>query len=177
MAFTAKQLWESAKKVSVGRKLPSASGSRRAVRVVPYPQFGAVLFQFEHHGITQQAIHGVNLYFWKLEVTTEERPAISHLKIPYKGVFHYVEKPDLYTKPCRVRCTCFDYYFTFSYWNWLKGAQFGGKPRPYIRKTLHGKPRNPHKYPGFCKHVYNSIELMAVSGWTAVRHDRYVGAT
>jgi len=174
MAYTAKQLWDSAKKVAVGRKLPSASGSRRAVRVIPYSQFKAVLFQFEHHGITQACIHGVNLYFWNLEVTEEERPTISHLKVPYQNKMVYVEKPDFYIRPCRVRCTCLDYYFTFSYWNWMKGAQFGGKPRPYIRKSRR-KPRNPNHYPGFCKHIYNSLELMAFHGWTAVRQDRYVG--
>lgn len=172
--WTIRQLWNSTAKVKQWRKFNySNSKSRRVVKVVPYVGTKMCLFQFEHYGITQNAQHAINLMFTGLEVTQEKRPTDFFLVVPFKGREYYVEKPDLGLHPCMIRCSCADFYFTFSYWNWRQGTAFGPKPRRYVRKTRTYPPRNPGHHPGFCKHVYNSLLLMQTMGWTNLKHKKW----
>ena len=55
--------------------------------------------------------------------------------------------------PVRVRCSCEDFYFIASYWNWYHGALYGVRARTYQRKTRDLPERNPHHVPCMCKHV------------------------
>jgi hypothetical protein len=55
-----------------------------------------------------------------------------------------------------VRCTCLDFYFTFSKWNQSSKSLYGGPPQPYTPKTDRA-PRNPGHKPGLCKHLMACI--------------------
>lgn len=165
---TVKQLWDSSVRVSPARRVPPSSGSRRIVAVIPYPKFKSVLFQLEHFGVTVPAQHAVNIWFSDTEVFDTKQDLRTHLVVTYKGQQFWVRKPDYYVNQVRVRCSCPDFYFTFAYWDWEKKVIFGPKPRPYTRKSVNGKPRNPGKFPGFCKHVMNSLLLLQTNNWTGV---------
>lgn len=171
MAWTIKKLYDSGVRVSPSRKFAPSSGSRVVRAVIPYPKFNSVLFQLEHNGVTVQAQHAVNLWFSGIDIVTEQRDPRIYLVVPYQGNRYFVRKPDFYENPVRVRCSCPDFYFTFAYWDFLAGAIFGSKPRTYTRKTTNRAPRNPGHYPGFCKHVTNSVLLFQTNGWALTSHD------
>lgn len=78
-------------------------------------------------------------------------------------VFHSLGKDDygtpLVNLPVKVSCSCSSYYFWFIYANAKAGANVGGMNfKKYVRKTPVTDPRypekNPHNYPGLCKHLY-----------------------
>ncbi len=56
-----------------------------------------------------------------------------------------------------VRCTCLDFYFTFSKWNETDKSLYGEPPQPYTPRTNRA-PRNPGKTPGLCKHLLKVIQ-------------------
>lgn len=164
MAWTAASLWQSTRKVSPSRSSYSSSKARQVTNVVPYVPQRSVLFQLEHQGMTVRALHQVNLMFSGLDIRDKDPHSVSYMQILYRGTPFWVEKPDLHKTPFVCRCTCPDFYFTFAYWNWMQKALFGPKPRAY-RAIGGGRPRNPGKYPGFCKHVNNSLLLMQTNRW------------
>lgn len=168
--WTARQLFASTVQVSDTRKNYSSSANQKFRKLVPYVMTNSALFQFVHRGLTTKTEHAVNLMFFQLDVTKEIQSKDKYIKTLNKGGnVVYVEKPDVKKTPIRVRCSCVDFYFTFAYWDWKNDALFGPKPRPYKRKTTNRKPRNPGKYPGFCKHIYNSIVWMQNSGYTQAK--------
>lgn len=92
----------------------------------------------------------------------------THFKVTYNNKNYWVRKIDLRKQPVLVRCSCSDYYFTWSYANYIRGVQFGGRARPYVRKTpkIGGvKPRNPMNISGLCKHVSQAGQMMQTSGY------------
>lgn len=90
----------------------------------------------------------------------------THFKVTYNGVNYWVRKIDMKRQPCLIRCSCSDYYFCWSYSNYIKGLQFGGKSKPYHRLTTTRKPKNPRLISGACKHVCGFSELLQTSGYT-----------
>jgi len=69
----------------------------------------------------------------------------------------------LFTKPIsingakvQVRCSCADFYFTWSYWDKQTKTLSGPAMKPYKRKTTTYPERNARHVPGACKHI---IEL------------------
>lgn len=56
-----------------------------------------------------------------------------------------------------VRCTCLDFYFTFSKWNQSDKSLYGDAPPPYTPKTDRA-PRNPTHRPGLCKHLLRVVQ-------------------
>jgi len=149
------------------RAHPPRSGSQSLKNIVPYQGQGSVLFQLEHMGVTVNALHQVNLFFRGLAISTVQPTETGKfIHINYRGYSFWVQKPDLKRNSVSVRCSCPDFYFTFSYWNWAQGAIFGVRPRPYRRKTTTRPPRNPGKHPGCCKHCLNSFAVLFRSGLT-----------
>lgn len=91
----------------------------------------------------------------------------THFMIPYQGRNYWVRKIDMKKQPVVIRCSCSDYFFSFSYANYLAGVQFGGRARPYIRKTTHYPRRNPQNIVGGCKHVVGQFaQMLQTSGYT-----------
>lgn len=56
-----------------------------------------------------------------------------------------------------VRCTCLDFYFTFSVWNNQDRSLYGDPAPPYVRKTDRAE-RNPTRQPGMCKHLLKVMQ-------------------
>lgn len=92
----------------------------------------------------------------------------THFKATYNGKNYWIKKIDLRSQPVLVRCSCSDYFFTFSFYNYNNGIQFGGRARPYVRKTPRGSgrpDRNPVKTVGVCKHIANMGQILQSSGF------------
>lgn len=168
MIWTPMSLYQSGRRVSDARIRPPDSKRIFLRNVVPYEKQHMVLMQFEHHGMTVEALHQVNILFKGIELTKEQRQPETHFKIQYRGQILFVEKPDVWRTPVVWRCSCPDFYFTFGFWNWEQGALFGPKPRPYTR-TGNGAPRNPDHFPGGCKHCINSIKMMESHNMTQMK--------
>lgn len=67
-----------------------------------------------------------------------------------------------------VRCTCLDFYYRFSLWNFQDGSLFGRKPKAYHRKTDTYPSVNPEKVPGLCKHLLKLAGSMEQSTMLAL---------
>jgi hypothetical protein len=59
----------------------------------------------------------------------------------------YSAKPDV-----KVRCTCEDFRWRFSPYNYSDNSLYGEPPGSYVKKTDR-PPVNPAKTPGACKHI------------------------
>lgn len=55
----------------------------------------------------------------------------------------------------KVRCSCMDFYYTFSWYNLQQNALSGEPMPPYTRVTPDSglPPKNPREVPGMCKHI------------------------
>jgi hypothetical protein len=78
--------------------------------------------------------------------------------------FVAVDKKEYHVMPIQmnmgnaeVRCTCLDFYFTFSKWNETDKSLYGEPPAPYTPKTDRAS-RNPQQTPGMCKHLLKLIQ-------------------
>lgn len=91
----------------------------------------------------------------------------THFKVTYQNKNYWVKKIDLRRQNVLVRCSCSDYYHVWSYANYINGLQFGGKSRPYTRKTNTRPPRNPdpRKFFGLCKHLSQLTQMLQTSGY------------
>ncbi len=173
------ELFNSGTQVSPGRKKPKPSGLRTLKNLVPYVGTKSVLFQFLHVGVTLPHMnYQTDILFSDAEFLQEPPPPMEEqdwVEIVYKGNRVFLKKIDLRTNRLKVRCACPDFYFTFAYWNFKKGAIFGSQPKRYVRKTIWNPtappgqrgypPRNPGEHPGMCKHIANSIELAQQNNW------------
>lgn len=56
-----------------------------------------------------------------------------------------------------VRCTCLDFYFTFSKWNQNDKSLYGSPPQPYQPKTDRLERNQQHKS-GMCKHLLKVVQ-------------------
>lgn len=165
MSWTAASLWTSTRKVSPSRSSYASSKSRQVTNVIPYVAQKSMLVQMEHQGMTESALHQVNMMFSGLDIRSTNPGSVLYNRVVYRGQEYWIEKPDMGKTPLVVRCSCHDFYFTFAYWNWMSKAIFGPKPRPYRPKS-HRPSRNPGHYPGMCKHLVNSLLLMQTMRWT-----------
>ena len=90
----------------------------------------------------------------------------THFRIQYQNKFYWVKKLDMKRQYVLIRCSCSDYYHTFSWYNYTGGIQFGGRFKPYRRKTQTRPPRNPNRVLGLCKHLAQFAAMMQNNGWT-----------
>ena len=90
----------------------------------------------------------------------------THFRIQYQNKFYWIKKFDMKRQSVLVRCSCSDYYFTWSWSNMLAGIQFGGRFKPYVRKTKTHAPRNPdvRKYQGLCKPLAQFAAMLQNNG-------------
>jgi hypothetical protein len=70
---------------------------------------------------------------------------------------YHVVPINLMQDNAEVRCTCLDFYFTFSKWNNQDKSLYGPPPEPYTPKTQRA-PRNPSRKPGLCKHLLKVVQ-------------------
>lgn len=176
--WNAVELFNSGTQVSKGRAKPKPSGLRTLKNLVPYVGTKSVLFQFLHVGVTLPHMnYQVDLMFSDVEFEHDQaKTNLSEwVEIVYKDQHVFMKKIDLRKNRLKIRCACPDFYFTFAYWDFKKGALFGSQPKRYVRKTIWNPaapvgqrghpPRNPGEHAGMCKHVANSIELAQQNNW------------
>lgn len=89
----------------------------------------------------------------------------THFRASYGGRNYWIKKIDMRRQPVLVRCSCSDYFFTWGYYNYINGVQFGGRQRPYQRKTSTRPPRNIPRLPGICKHLSGFSQMLQTSGF------------
>lgn len=70
---------------------------------------------------------------------------------------YHIMPIDLARSDAEVRCTCLDFYFTFSKWNQNDKSLYGEPPPPYTPKTDRAS-RNPTRKPGMCKHLLKVVQ-------------------
>jgi hypothetical protein len=158
MKWTLRDLFTSTIKLSANRKNPPTSPKPSLDKIIPFAGTNTCLFQISMNGVTVKARHRVNVFFYGLEISRV--PKENFIETEDKTGKYWIEKPQVYTTPVLLRCTCPDHFFTWGWWNFYKKALFGPKQKPYIRKTKNWPERNPKKYPGFCKHVFWAIRIM-----------------
>lgn len=86
----------------------------------------------------------------------QDRPDNISFTGPDKQEVHIVPI-QLNRNNAEVRCTCLDFYFTFSKWNQSDRSLAGDPPPPYTPKTDRA-PRNPMHKPGLCKHLLRVVQ-------------------
>lgn len=176
--WNASDLFRSGIRVSQGRQHPKPSGTRTLKNVVPYVGTKSMLLQFLHVGVTLPFMtYQVDLMFSDVEFTNDASKVNDRewMEIKYKDLQVFMKKIDLRKNRIKIRCACPDFYFTFAYWDYKKGALFGSQPKRYVRKTIWRPnappgergypPRNPGEHAGMCKHAANSIELAQQNSW------------
>ena len=167
--WTAKSLFQSTISFKAWRKKYSKPGSIVLNKPIPYKGTASILFNATMKGVTQYPDnHRVMIMFSGLKFAKE--PFKNCLDIEYKGTVYYVEKPSLNKSCIRVRCSCKDFYFCFSLWDYLNRAIVGPKPKKYVRKTPSpsqgGRPyKNPNHIPGLCKHIFWLLQNLKQRGW------------
>ena len=109
-----KKLLDSSGLVSASRVNYSSSPGVALDRMIPYLGMGSVLFQVSMRGVTVKAIHVSHLMFKGLRVSEEERPISGWIPLVEDGRRLFLEKPSLVSTEVLVRCSCIDFYHTFS---------------------------------------------------------------
>lgn len=167
--WTAKSLFQSTVKFKPWRKKYSKCGAIKMQKPIPYRGTSSVLFSALIKGVSQYPdTHKCTIMFSGLKFAKE--PFKGCIDVEYKGTMYYVEKPSLNKTTIRVRCSCKDFYFVFSYWDYVNRAILGPKPKKYTRKTpppsQGGRPYvNPDKIPGLCKHVFQFLRYLKSKGY------------
>jgi hypothetical protein len=77
-----------------------------------------------------------------------------------QGVNKYMKQVPLKGTRVQVRCSCPDFYYTWSYWDHQTKTLAGPKPKTYIRKTTTYPERNPLHVAGVCKHLITLTEKL-----------------
>lgn len=134
--------------------------------IVPYKGTNSLLISMKAWGVTQASLHNVTLLFSDVEILTENPNSSNYFQVPYDGVMYWCKKLDRTRNPLTSRCTCADFFYTFSFYNYNAGCLYGTKPRPYKRLTTTRPPRNPKHIVGCCKHIYHSWTVLRNSGLT-----------
>lgn len=170
--WTAKSLYMSTISFKAWRKKYSKPGNIDLKKPIPFAGTSSILFNATMKGVTQYPdLHRVAIMFSGLKFAKE--PFKGCITVEYKGKVFYAEKPSLSKTTIRVRCSCKDFYFCFSLWDYLNRAIVGPKPKKYTRKTPSpsqgGRPYvNPGKIPGLCKHIFWLLKYLKTKGWVKV---------
>ena len=83
---------------------------------------------------------------------------IAFYDLSYTG--YGLSKPSEIDTPVRVSCSCPDFYFTFSEWNYEENSLYGRRRKKYTRKTFDRPERNIYHIPGLCKHLVNLKQIL-----------------
>jgi hypothetical protein len=154
------ELYDSTKSLSMRRADYGQNSDWNLKAVIPFQGTKTLLFQAQCFGETVHGEHIVNIQFSGLKYVDEPKDA-DVKEIEYKDEKYYVQRPTLHTN-CTVRCSCPDFYFTWSYWNFKNKALFGNLPKKYVRKTTTRPERNPKHVPGICKHIFQLQSYLRV---------------
>ena len=170
MAYNAQTLWNSTLAHSRNRRNYEHPEKVEFTQIIPYAGTNMLLYvasvktqkrvQVGYTSKLETNIYGVQIAFGGLKITEGDEPLYDSNVIEYNNTTYNVQTPRRNRNKIMVRCTCPDYYFTWSYYNWRKGCLYGNKPKPYIRKTTTYPERNPKHLVGACKHVWMIIDKL-----------------
>lgn len=140
------------------------------IMIIPYMGTKSCLVKLQAWGVTQSRnLHQVTLLFNDCEILTGEQEVSlwQYFKVEYQGQTYYVKKFDKLRNPLTHRCTCADFFYSWSHGNYYNGkCLYGPPPKPYRRKTNWMPPRNPGSIIGVCKHIYNAWDYLKRQGLT-----------
>jgi hypothetical protein len=153
--------------ISVTRTPYSSSPQVTLEKFIPYLGMKTLLLQMLMRGVTVSALHLVHIMFLGVEYSRQPVDDPEWVSFQDRMGEGWLKKPSIMTSDARVRCSCPDFYYTFSYYNWEQGALWGTKARPYKRLTLTRPPRNPLHVVGFCKHGFNAAKSLQARGIVA----------
>jgi hypothetical protein len=153
--------------ISVTRTPYSSSPQVTLEKFIPYIGTKTLLLQMLMRGVTVAALHLVHIMF--LGVEYMEKPIYHPEWLVFQGEDGEMSlrKPSIISSQARTRCTCRDFYFTCSYYNWEQGCLWGTKMKPYKRLTTTYPPRNPLHVVSACKHIYNATLSLQSRGIVA----------
>lgn len=131
------------------------------IKVEPMVGMKSIMFQTMMMGGTSE--YSLVVVFNDVQWAMDNRPGYRLLN--YKGENYYYLPPDLNNNPIKIKCSCPDFRYTFSYQD-EKAKSMVGQTPIYHRKTTTRPPRNPDDVTGVCKHLWSFI--------TALKHSGYV---
>ena len=159
--MTLLELWNSTKTFKAWRGTGYGQNQNwQLVNMVPFSGTKTLLLQLKCFGETEDSEHIVNMQFEGLKYVDEVPKNAEYKTFEYKGEQYHFEHPTIDTE-VKVRCSCSDYTYRFSYANWKAKCQFGSKPKAYKKKT-NRKPLNPDLIPGMCKHISQAQSYLKV---------------
>ncbi len=131
--------------------------------VRPFAGTRTIMFMAETRSITNPRKVSYKLIMQFKEVQfkkiTNQEEADEYAKkkdwkyVQIQDLHFYYKLPSLKTDDVMVKCACFDFRFSFEYYNKQYGALVG-QPRLYHSKNKL-PPRNFKRTPGVCKHLYH----------------------
>ena len=161
--MTLLELWQSTKKYKEWRGVGYGQNqSWKLMNIIPFRGTKTLLVQMQCFGETEKSEHIINLQFQGLKFVEEIPKNAEYETLDYKDQEYYFEHPTIDTE-VKVRCSCSDYTYRFSYANWKAKCQFGSKPKAYKKKT-NRKPLNPDLIPGLCKHISQAQSYLKQEG-------------
>lgn len=76
-------------------------------------------------------------------------------------------KPRYTRDNCWVFCSCYSFYFYFSWYNYQKGCLLLDEPQEKYQPVVPPQDKgikNPGKLPGMCKHLISAAEILTRTG-------------
>lgn len=169
MSYNAQTLWNSTLAHSRDRRSYEHPEKIEFSQAIPYAGTNMILYichvsteKRVKKGLTSQLQknrYGIQIAFGGVKITNE-KPRYDNFPLEYNKETYYVQVPRRNKNKIMIRCTCPDFYFTWSYYNWRKSCLYGNKPKPYIRKTTTYPERNPKHLVGGCKHVWMVLDVL-----------------
>jgi hypothetical protein len=134
-------------------RLGHTPGPMRRTNIVqqtPVPQNKELIIKAESMGTSlyqlTMIIHGV-------EYSDKPSPQFPLTVSLGQGNYKYACQMPVSGTRVQCRCSCRDFYFTWSWWDKQNHALAGPAMKPYVRKTTGWPVRNPLSTPGVCKHL------------------------
>lgn len=164
--LTFRQLYDFTKKFKKWRRnYPDVDG--KLVDIIPNRIAKLITFRFRVKSVSR-INEGYNVWLQFYNVEFSDTPTSSNCaKIVDKETKKplYFEKISLVNSKnqnyVRVRCSCKDFRFRFSWEDKAAGALYGGKPASYTRKPGSTRPEvNPEHIPGMCKHIWQAAKSL-----------------
>lgn len=164
--LTFKELYDSTKKLAKWRSnYPDVDG--KLIDIIPNVTAKLITFRFRVKSVSRRN-EGYNVWIQFYNIEFSDHPLSSNsAKIIDKETKEplYFEKISLVDARkrnyVRVRCSCKDFQFRFSWEDRENKCLYGGVPKSYTRKPGSNRPPvNPHHYPGFCKHIWQCTKSL-----------------
>lgn len=127
------------------------SGRVRVVKKVFLPAIENGMLEVRATTSSLATKYTTRIQFENVEFSDEDGQNVVSFKAS-DGQDYHIEPVGYNNDDVKVSCSCLDFYYRFSVWNYSDGSLLGDAPDPYIKKT-DSEPQNPNEVPGLCKHL------------------------